>query len=105
MAQFDVYRNPVAASREAIPYLVDVQSDLLSGMPTRLTFPLGDPAVLPSAGPAALCPTVQVNGQLLRVLPHLAAAFRAKDLGKSVASLAGQASEFVGAMDAVLSGV
>ncbi len=105
MAQFDVYRNPVAASREAIPYLVDVQSDLLSGISTRLTFPLANPAVLPSAGPPSLCPAVQINGQLLRVLPHLAAAFRAKDLGKSVASVAGQASELIGGMDAVLSGV
>ncbi len=105
MAQYDVYRNPAAASREAIPYLVDVQSDLLSGLPTRLTFPLGRAAMLPSAGPGALCPTVHVDGLTLRVLPHLAGAFRVKDLGKPVGSLTGQASEFVVSMDAVLSGV
>lgn len=105
MAQFDVYRNPSAAARGAIPYLVDVQSDLLSGLQTRLLLPLGNPDIVPSTGPKALGPAVEVQGQLLRVLPHLAAAFRVRELGKPVASLAPHSSELVAALDAVISGV
>lgn len=30
MAQFDAYRNPSRASRARIPYLLDVQSDLVN---------------------------------------------------------------------------
>ena len=36
MAQFDVHRNPNAASAKAIPFLLDVQADLLSGLVTRV---------------------------------------------------------------------
>jgi hypothetical protein len=35
MAQFDVYRNPNAATRERMPYLLDVQPDLLDALATR----------------------------------------------------------------------
>jgi len=36
MAQWDVYPNPSARSREDMPYLVDLQSNLLDVLPTRL---------------------------------------------------------------------
>lgn len=35
MAQFDVYRNPNPATRGDLPYLLDVQSDLMAGLATR----------------------------------------------------------------------
>ncbi|MDB5827290.1 MAG: hypothetical protein JWQ73_1510 [Variovorax sp.] len=38
-------------------------------------------------------------------LPHLAAAFRVKDLGIASGSLRAHASALVGALDAVISGV
>ena len=40
MAQWDVYANASAASRAEVPYFVDVQSDLLRGVPTRFVMPL-----------------------------------------------------------------
>ena len=46
MAQFDVYRNPNAASRARIPYLLDVQPGLLDPLATRIVVPrkaLGEP--------------------------------------------------------------
>jgi len=105
VGQFDVYRNPSPASREAIPYMVDVQSDLLTGLQTRLLLPLARPRYVPSKGPKALSPEVEVKGESLRVLPHLAAAMRPRDLGRPVASLASESSILVAALDAVLSGV
>ena len=36
MAQFDVYHNPNPATRKTIPYLLDVQADLLDAMATRV---------------------------------------------------------------------
>jgi toxin CcdB len=39
MARFDVYRNP-AATAEATPYLLDIQSDWLDGLDTRVVVPL-----------------------------------------------------------------
>lgn len=40
MAQFDVYFNPNQGTRKAIPYLLDVQTDLLDTLATRVVVPL-----------------------------------------------------------------
>jgi toxin CcdB len=51
MAQWDVYPNPAQASRDRIPYLVVLQSDLLAQLPTRLVAPLSRSGVAPDALP------------------------------------------------------
>ena len=40
MAQFDAHRNPVRADSEQIPLVLDVQSDFLDILPTRIVVPL-----------------------------------------------------------------
>ncbi|BBG64888.1 CcdB [Hydrogenimonas sp.] len=40
MAQFDVYKNPNRKTAERVPYLLDIQNDLLDGLATRTVVPL-----------------------------------------------------------------
>ena len=40
MAQFDVYENINPETRDIFPYLLDVQADILSNLPTRVVVPL-----------------------------------------------------------------
>jgi toxin CcdB len=40
MAQFDVYANPNDAANAATPYLLDVQTDMLDNLSTRVVVPL-----------------------------------------------------------------
>ena len=40
MAQFNVYRNLNATTKSVTPYLLDVQSNLLSDLVTRVVVPL-----------------------------------------------------------------
>lgn len=40
LARFDVYRNPVRAEARQIPFLLDVQSDFLELLETRMIVPL-----------------------------------------------------------------
>lgn len=105
MAQFDVYPNPSKHQRADIPWIVDVQSDLLSGLPTRLVIPLALRTHMPADPPRALCPVLQWEGEVLVALPHMAAPFRTKDLGAPKGSMKSEASTLVGAIDAVLSGI
>jgi toxin CcdB len=56
MAQFDVCRNPNPASARRIPYLLDVQSDLLSGLATRVVVPLATPETLGNKAAQVLNP-------------------------------------------------
>jgi toxin CcdB len=41
MAQFEVYLNPSKISREAYPYIIDIQNVLISDIATRIVIPLG----------------------------------------------------------------
>jgi len=105
MAQYDVYPNPSPRSRDEVPYLVDVQSDLLADLRTRLVMPLARTGANLTQAPRRLSPTFVVDGQLLAALPHLAAGIEARLLRKPVASLAGHAADLRDALDAVVSGV
>lgn len=105
MAQFDVYANPSKHQRSDIPWIVDIQSDLLSALPTRLVMPLALRKTMPATVPKALCPPVLWGGEELVALAHLSAPFRAKDLGEVKGNLRLEASALVGAVDAVISGL
>ena len=105
MAQFDVYPNPSKSQRADIPWIVEVQSELLSALPTRLVVPLALRRNMPAAVPRALCPSIDWAEEELVALPHLAAPFRARDLGKAQGNLRMQAAALIGALDAVLSGI
>lgn len=105
MAQYDVYPNPQPASRQFVPYVVDVQSGLIDRLATRLVMPLSRVGVQQARMPVNLCPLVEIAGETLSVMPHLAAPVPAQSLKGCVASLSGRAGELASALDAVLSGV
>ncbi|RCW71217.1 toxin CcdB [Pseudorhodoferax soli] len=104
VAQFDVYANPHAASRHSVPYLVDVQSPLIDALNTRLVMPLSRVGVGQARLPVSLCPTIEIDGEPLSLMPHLAAPLPARMLSDPMANVSHLASEIVGAMDAVVSG-
>lgn len=105
MPQFDVYRNPERASRDRVPFVVDLQSDLLADLPTRLVAPLyrltgdGPPA------PRRLCPSFVVEAERVTMFPQEMAGIPAKALGRVVANLRVERVLLIDAVDAVLSGL
>lgn len=105
MAQFDVYVNPQPASRQFVPYVVDVQSPLIDQLATRLVMPMSRVGAQAAKLPLNLCPVVEVAGEPLALLPHMAAPVAARLLKKPVMSLHHRASELSAALDAVISGV
>lgn len=105
MAQYDVYPNPSARSRDVVPYVVDVQSDLLSALRTRLVMPLTRVAVDLPHPPRRLAPQFSIEGERLALQPQTTAGLDARLLRKPVASLAAHAGEIRDALDAVISGV
>ena len=87
-----------------IPYLVDVQNDLLSGLETRVVAPL---VLATSFGRpvSRLHPIFAVEGQRVVMATHLLAAVRRGTLGPSVASLLDQREVIIAAIDVLWSGV
>ncbi len=67
--QFDIYRNPSSRMREQYPFVVDVQSDLLGSLATRMVVPLAITQLASSDVPRSLCPVFQVQGLQLMLLP------------------------------------
>ena len=104
MPQFDVYANPNHSTREAVPFVVDVQSSLIDAWPTRLVMPLSRVGADRVSLPTNLCPLVKVDGETLTLMPHLAAAIDRRLLRQSVLSLAHRSHEISAALDAVLAG-
>lgn len=105
MAQWDVFPNPALASRERLPYLVVLQSDLLEGLPTRLVAPLSRTDVQRSGLPERMAPDFEIQGEHLILKAHETGVVPARVLKRPVTSLRAQAHRLVDALDAVISGI
>lgn len=103
--QYDVYPNPSPRMRDVYPYVMDVQSDLLKALATRMVVPLALTQLPSSSLPRRLCPVVQVKNQSLMLVPFEAAPLDKRHLKSKVVSLRDRTDDIVAAMDAVLSGV
>jgi toxin CcdB len=104
MAQFDVHHNPASAMADGAPYVVDVQSEQVAGLPTRMIVPLvrledGVRAV------GRLNPMVAVNGEALALMTHMMAAVPAIVLGRPVASLEDHRTDIIAALDLLFTGL
>lgn len=103
--QFAVFANPSPKMRDIYPYVLDIQSDLLAALPTRMVVPMAVPSVNHADIPQRLCPLLMVNGQSLMLLPFEAAALDKRLLTTELVSLKDHAADIISAMDAVLSGI
>lgn len=96
MARFDVY---VVGSA----YYLDIQSNILPLLNTRLVVPLL-PADKAPAPLRRLHPSLAINGHLLVMATHLMVAVPLKSLGKPVASAMNDYDEIVAAIDMLFNG-
>ena len=103
--QFDVFDNPSPRMRDVYPYVVDVQSDLLSALATRMVVPLAVTTLAAKDLPRRLCPVLTVNGQSLMLVPFEAAPLDKRLLSTEVTSVRDRSHEIIAAMDSVLSGI
>lgn len=104
MAQFDVYLNPNAETRKVIPYLLDVQSDLLDMLATRVVVPLvlAEEMGLPAK---QLNPQFKVKGEAVVMSTAELAGIPNRSLGDKVASLKNKRDEIIAALDLLFTGI
>jgi toxin CcdB len=104
MAQFTVYRNKNPRTRTAFPFLVDVQSDLLEDLQTRVVIPLSKAAALTRKPVSHLMPMVDFeDGTYVLLTPELAGIARS-DLGAAAGSLAQRRDVILAALDFLITG-
>lgn len=104
MARWDVYRNP-GAQATTTPYLLDVQSDLLDGLDTRMVIPLRNLAHFPVMHlPTRLTPVFRIIGTECMLETPKMAAVPARILRGPVASLSAEHVAITGALDFLFQG-
>jgi len=104
MAQFDVYLNPNTSTRKVIPYLLDVQADLLDMLATRVVAPL---VLLEEMGLAAkhLNPQFKIKGVAVVMSTAELAGISTRSLGDKVTSLKNKRDEIISALDFLFTGI
>ena len=105
MAQFDVYRNPNPATRTRIPFLLDVQAELLDSLATRIVVPLCKPEALMNKPAERLNPQFEIGGRAVVMLTQELAGVPRRALGDRVAGLAGERASIIAALDIAFTGI
>jgi toxin CcdB len=103
--QFDFYENPSPRMRDVYPFVVDVQSNLLSALATRMVVPLAVTGLSAKELPHRMCPIITVNQQPLMLVPFEAAPLDKRLLKQQVVSVLERSYDIIAAMDSVLSGI
>ena len=98
MARFDIFKNEGEAG-----YLLDVQSDLLSGLNTRVVVPLLPKSSAPSPA-QRLNPIFGIEGQELVMATQYMAAVSEGELRSAVGNLTEKQDEITAALDMLFLG-
>ena len=102
MAPFDVYQNPNQRTQEAIPYLLDLQSDLLDDLATRVVAPI---KTLSIGKPILhLNPRLEVEGVAVVLSTAELAGVLKDTLGRKIGSLKEHRAEIIAALDFLITG-
>jgi toxin CcdB len=104
MARFDVYATP-GHHTDSTPYLLDVQSDLLDGLVSRVVIPLRRRERFPAVPLAdRLTPTLSIAGaEFILETPKMGAVPR-RALSAPVASLAAERERITAAVEFLFPG-
>ena len=104
MARFNVYATP-GRHADSTPYLLDVQSDLLDGLDSRVVIPLRRRERFPAVPLAdRLMPTLSIAGAgFILETPKMGAVPR-RALGAPLLSLAAEQARVTAAMEFVFQG-
>lgn len=105
MPQFHLYRNSNKATQKNYPYLLDIQSDLLSDLRTTVVIPLMPKRIAGSHAISKLNPVIRIKNEQFVVMTQSLAGIDRNILGDSVADLTHYRAEVFAAIDFVLSGI
>lgn len=99
VARFDLFRR----ARGAPGYLLQVQSDFLDALETRVVVPLLPPVAVPRPM-RDLHPSFEIGGETFLLATQLLGAIPRRELGRPAGSLADHRDEITRALDTLLTG-
>jgi len=105
MPQFHLYKNSNKATQKNYPYLLDIQSNLLTDLRPTVVIPLMPKRLAGSHTISKLNPVIRVKSEYFTVMTQSLAGIDRFALGESVGDLTHYRSEIFAAVDFVLSGI
>ncbi len=105
MAQFRVYENNNRTTKQRVPYLLDIQSDLLDDLQTTVVIPLALKSTIGKASMTKLCPVLEINGEEFVAVASQLAGVERKVLGKEIEDFSHYQAEVIAAVDFLISGI
>lgn len=105
MEQFSLYSNENKNSKKAYPYFVDVQSDLLEELNSRIVIPLSSQETLNNINVNKLCPVIKINEAAFVLLTHQMTTVPRSILKKKITTLEQYRYDILGAIDLLLTGI
>jgi toxin CcdB len=102
MAQFDVHRN-VGKHKDAIPFVVVVQSSQFDDYRRRVVVPLVRKSAVGKLSHASFNPTFKIRGTPVVLHPLEIASVPLEQLGDIVESLSEEGQQIIAALDELLS--
>jgi toxin CcdB len=103
MGQFDVYENPNKETNQSVPYLLDVQADLLDNLATRVVVPLITGSAI-GKPIKYLNPEFEIGMSTVFMSTAELAGIPVRALGQKVGSLKDRHDEIIAALDFLFTG-
>ena len=104
MAQFTIYANANAQTKQLYPYLLELQSNLLNELATCMVAPLTLLSQHSQLAITRLTPVISVAGEDYLVQTMQLSAIARKQLGKAVGDASANSHEIIAAIDFLISG-
>jgi toxin CcdB len=105
MAQFTVCRNKNPQTSSAVPFLLDIQNDLLMDLETRVVVPLCPLSLMKGKTLRTLMPVLDIEGERFVMMTPQMAGIPKGELGAPVTRVEQHRFEIIAAIDFLLTGV
>jgi toxin CcdB len=105
MPQFDIYSNPNKKSRSAYPFIIDIQSNLIDDLATRIVAPLALYNKFTGEELKKLTPRVSYQEQELLILIPQITSVPANLLKEPIGTLVHLRDEIIAALDFAITGI
>lgn len=103
MAQFDVYKNTNPHTNQTVPYLLDIQADLLNALSTRVVVPLITASTI-GRPITHLNPQFTISNTPVFMSTAELAGISFRSLGEKMCSLKSHRTEIIAALDFLFTG-
>ena len=100
MAQFDVYKNTNMKTKDEIPFLLDIQHNILEDSTTRVMIPLGFQTQINNT----INPSFLINGIKVTLMTTFMATMTVEQLEQKVCSLKDNRDEIISSIDFLIIG-